>query len=84
MSLQNHGHLLLKQWRNKGNDIFIRTADGTVHKIHYIGVIDVKINDVDIGMIQTLLIDSASWKNLLIGKNVLIKHGFWRPRPTQA
>ena len=43
--------------------------------ILYEGIIRLRINNRDLGLVKAQMIDSTEWKNALIGKDLMKAHG---------
>ena len=80
LSSKRHAKYLINEWEITGRPNYIRVADGYVHKVTRKGLVHAKINDIDLSIFETLIIDSEKWNFFLIGKDILVKKGLWNPR----
>ena len=73
-SYQHHRHLCDKVWERVGPMKYAVTADKHRVPIKYNGLARVKLNNTEIGLVMLHLVDSNSWRFLLVGKDVLAKN----------
>lgn len=74
-SLVHHKGVMLSLWDICGQSVVIRVADGTLHKVTQKCLLHIKINDTDIGVVESLVIDLKGWVNVLVGLDVLQQRG---------
>lgn len=74
-SLHNHKHVMLHCWDICGQNIVLRVADGTMHKVMKKCLLEVKIDDTEVGHVEALAVDLKGWTSVLIGLDVLTLRG---------
>lgn len=74
-SMVHHQHVMIEKWEICGQNIVLRVADGTVHKVTHKCLLEVKINDTEIGIVESLAVNLEGWRNVLIGLDVLVQKG---------
>jgi len=74
-SLPNHGRYCVKVWNYVGRPIIVKTADNTKHYIKAKGLVRLRANSRDLGLVEVLLVDTGNWNNLLVGRDIMIQQG---------
>lgn len=71
----NHGNVILSRWPIFGVNVIVRVANGKEHKVVTKGLVEAKVDDTELGFIETLVVDMPEWKHMLIGRDVMKAKG---------
>ena len=74
-SIREHSKYCLKTWDFVGPRTSLRTADKTRHRVRKEGIINMKVGDKELGLVRILLVNSKQWSGLLVGLDLMRKHG---------
>ena len=81
LSLQNHANGCVVMWP-RVNPLMVKLADkGLMLPVVMEAAIDLRINNTVIGLCRALVVDSKSWDNVLVGKDLLAFHGLIKRIP---
>ena len=74
-SLPIHRKHCIHVWEMAMETYKVRVADRRPHIVKHKGLIHLKAGDKDLGLVEVLLVDTMNWPTLLVGIEVLQKHG---------
>ena len=70
-----HGHLCFHKWERL-TPLAVSFADQNFTiPVKKEGLIHLKVNNRDFGLVKALLVDSTTWRNVLVGRDLLNFHG---------
>ena len=74
-SIHSHLKFCIYTWKLVGSDIRVRVADGERYSVVLKGLMNLRIDNRELGTTEVLLVDAPNWLTLLIGEDLLQHKG---------